>query len=130
LILEHSMSATQEWLSHAGFALLAGVVLSAGASAAFAGDRDPFAGAAPVSIRIHASSADLTSPRQAKALAVRLRAAAATVCGGDLEPFVRTGDTFATCREAAIDHAVAGLNAPLLSRALGRTTERFAREGR
>jgi UrcA family protein len=124
------MSATHEWLSRAGFALLAGVVLSAGASAATAGDRDPFAGAAPVSIQIRASSAALASPRQAKALAIRLRAAAATVCGGDVEPFVRTGDTFAACREAAIDHAVAGLNAPLLSRALGRTTERFASQRR
>ena len=130
LTLECTMSANHEWLSRAGLALLAGAALAASASAAAAGDRDPFAGAAPVSIRIHASSAELASPRQAKALAIRLRAAATTVCGGDVEPFVRTGDAFATCREAAIDRAVAGLNAPLLSRALGRAPERFASKGR
>lgn len=120
------MSATYEWLSRAGFAVLAGAVLAAGASAAAAGDRDPFAGAAPVSITVRASGADLASPRQARALAIRIRAAAATVCGADVEPFVRTGDAFAACREAAIDHALAGLNAPVLSRALGRSTAQLA----
>lgn len=119
------MSATHEWLSRAGFAVLAGVILSAGATAVMAAD-DPFAGSAPVSIAIKAPSSELASPRQAEALAIRIRAAASAVCGGDVEPQVRTSDTFAKCREAAIDHAVSGLNAPVLSRALGRTTEQVA----
>lgn len=123
------MSASHEWLSRAGFAALAGVILSAGATAAMAAD-DPFAGSAPTSITMRVSSADLASPRQAKELAIRIRAAAATVCGGDVDPAVRTSDTFAKCREAAIDHAVSALNAPTLAHALGRSTVQVASEQR
>ena len=124
------MSATHEWLSRAGFAALAGVVLMAGATSAMAGDRDPYAGAAPVSVSIRISTADLASPGRARSLAIRLRAAAATVCGGDVDRVARTSDLFAKCREAAIDHAVSGLKAPLLAQALGRSPEQLASDPR
>lgn len=124
------MSATPEWLSRAGFAAMAGVVLAAGATAATAADRDPFAGAAPRAIAIHASQADLASPARARALAIRIRAAASTVCGGDVDPVVRTSDLFAKCREAAIDHALSALNAPVLAQALGRSPEQLASDPR
>ena len=70
-------------------------------------------------ITLKYAEADLQTARGAKALALRLRVAAADVCGGEL-PLVRTGDQFARCREAAIDRAIAPLNAPLLAQALGR----------
>jgi UrcA family protein len=70
-------------------------------------------------IRLKYAEADLQTIRGAKALAFRLRIAAAAVCGGE-NPLVRTGAQFARCREAAIDRAIVTLNAPLLAQALGR----------
>jgi UrcA family protein len=70
-------------------------------------------------IRLKYAEADLQTVRGAKALALRLRVAAAEVCGGE-SPLVRTGGQFPRCREAAIDRAIATLNAPLLADALGR----------
>lgn len=70
-------------------------------------------------IRLKYAEADLQTVRGAKALALRLRVAAAEVCGGE-SPLVRTGGQFARCREATIDRAIATLNAPLLADALGR----------
>ncbi|HEX3406296.1 MAG TPA: UrcA family protein [Caulobacteraceae bacterium] len=121
------MSATHYRLYHAGFAALAGAVVALGAGAAAAAD-DPFAGSAPVSITIHVSSRDLATPRQTKNLAIRIRAAASAVCGGDVDPVVRTSDLFASCREAAIDRAVRALDSPTLARALGRSAEQLAGE--
>lgn len=69
-------------------------------------------------IRLKYAEADLQTVRGAKALALRLRVAAAEVCGGE-DPLVRTGSQFARCREAAIDRAIATMNAPLLAQALG-----------
>ena len=124
------MSATHPWLSRLATAALAGLVLSSVAGAAAADDRDPFAGAAPTSVRVRVSRADLASPGRAKSLAIRIRAAAATVCGGDVDPVVRTSDLFALCREAAIDRAVRGLGDPVLARALGRSPEQLASDPR
>lgn len=70
-------------------------------------------------IRLKYAEADLQTIRGAKALALRLRIAAADVCGGE-SPLVRTGAQFMRCREATIDRAIAPLNAPLLADALGR----------
>jgi UrcA family protein len=70
-------------------------------------------------IKLKYAEADLQTVRGAKALALRLRVAAADVCGGE-NPLVRTGGQFARCREATIDRAIAPLNAPLLADALGR----------
>ena len=70
-------------------------------------------------IRLKYAEADLQTIRGAKALALRLRIAADSVCGGE-SPLVRAGAQFMRCREATIDRAIAPLNAPLLADALGR----------
>ena len=70
-------------------------------------------------VKLKYAGDDLQTVRGAKALAPRLRVSAADVCGGEF-PLVRTGDQFARRREAAVDRAIATLNAPLLAQALGR----------
>lgn len=72
------------------------------------------------------ADADLHTARGAKALALRVRVAAAHVCGGDELAIVRTGDQFTWCRNAAIDRAIADVNAPLLADALGRSPRTLA----
>jgi UrcA family protein len=93
-------------------ALTLGVPACAG-SPAMAGDEERNV------VRLKYAEADLQTVQGAKALALRLRIAAADVCGGE-SPLVRTGGQFARCREAAIDRAIAALDAPLLADALGR----------
>jgi UrcA family protein len=66
------------------------------------------------------ADSDIRTVQGAKALALRVRVAAAQVCGGDELPIVRTGDQFTWCRDAAINRAIAGIDAPLLADALGR----------
>jgi UrcA family protein len=73
-----------------------------------------------------AKTADLRSPDGAKEVALRVRVAAEAVCGGDSDPVLRSGDGFGRCREAAIDRAVGGLDAPMLAEALGRSPVRLA----
>jgi UrcA family protein len=96
-------------------------------SAALALGAPSYAGAAPSSddqlnaIKLKYSEADLQTVRGAKALAFRVRVAADHLCGGD-RALVRTGDAFARCRDATIDRALASLQAPLVSQALGRPT--------
>src|SRR5580658_2604547 len=95
-------------------ALALGAPSSAGTSVMTGGDQRSV-------IRLKYAQADLQTVRGAKALALRLRIAAADVCGGEFA-LVRTGNQFARCREAAIDRAITTLNAPLLADALGRRT--------
>ncbi|HVN01583.1 MAG TPA: UrcA family protein [Caulobacteraceae bacterium] len=64
--------------------------------------------------------AELHTPGGARSLAVRLKSAAEYVCGGD-DILVRFYDRdFIACRESAIDRALATLQAPMVSAALGR----------
>lgn len=121
------MSAIHAALPRTALAALAGLIMSVSASAAT--PADPFAGAAPTSITIRVAAAPAT-PREAEGLAIRIRAAASTVCGGDVDPVVRTSDLFAKCREAAIDRALRGVNAPVLARALGRSPQQLASDPR
>ena len=72
------------------------------------------------------ADADLHTAQGAKALALRVRVAAAHVCGGDELAIVRTGEQFTWCRDAAIDRALAGVDAPLLAAALGRAPRTLA----
>ncbi len=124
------MNRNHEWLSRAGFAALAVTVLSVG-GAAMAADVDAYGASAPAALTVRATPAELGTPRGAKALALRIRVAAATVCGGDVDPpAIRNGDGFANCRDAAIDRAIRDLHAPLVARALGRGTERLASDAR
>jgi len=72
------------------------------------------------------TDSDIHTVSGAKALALRVRVAAARVCGGDDLPIVRTGDQFMWCRDAAINRAIASLDAPLLVEALGRSPRTLA----
>ncbi|MFL5294785.1 MAG: UrcA family protein [Phenylobacterium sp.] len=57
----------------------------------------------------------------AKVAALRIRLAAAYVCGGD-NALVRSGSKFNACRSKAMDRALAGVDAPMVLAALGRPT--------
>lgn len=64
--------------------------------------------------------ADLHTAEGAKALALRIRIAAAKACGDGIDFFHPNSTGFVECREAAIDKALQGLDAPLVAQALGR----------
>jgi UrcA family protein len=64
-------------------------------------------------VRIKVTNADLYTPAGAQKLAWRIRLAASTVCGRDLPV------AFDQCRHVAMQHAIAGVDAPLLAQALG-----------
>jgi UrcA family protein len=91
-----------------------------GGVAANAADVDPYGEGGLNLVTLKYAASDIHTAGGARSLALRVRVAAAKVCGGD-DPTVRTSDQFPRCREAAIDRAIAGLNAPLLAAALGRT---------
>lgn len=71
--------------------------------------------------RVTYSDSEVRTLSGAKALAFRIRVAAARVCGAD-DPIVRSGWRFADCRESAIDRAVRTLGSSLVADALGRQT--------
>ena len=101
-------------------------VLTAGAAAT----ADPYDGSRPDenTIVVKATSAEMQTVKGARKVALRLRIAAATVCGGD-DPISRLSEDFPKCREDAIDRAISGLNAPLVAEALGRSSVVLARAG-
>jgi UrcA family protein len=76
-------------------------------------------------VRIKVAAADLNTPDGARKLAFRIRVAAYKVCGGDMR-YSREATDFDNCRQSAIGRAVAGLNAPVLTRALGLGGEALA----
>lgn len=76
-------------------------------------------------VRIKVTSADLNTPDGARKLAFRLRVAAYRVCGGDV-PLGRYAADFDACRQSAVEHAVARIDAPVLARALGLGGEALA----
>jgi UrcA family protein len=98
-------------LSAATALLLAGTA----AAAAFDGQQ--------VVVVVKATDADLHTVLGAKALAQRIRNAAAEACGRDFPIAVRFSDGFIACREAAIDRTIKNLHAPLLAEALGRSAQ-------
>jgi UrcA family protein len=74
-----------------------------------------------VSQVVHVGDLDLQTQDGAKRAAFRIRVAATNVCGGQSSIFRESWD-FDTCRNHAIDRALATLQAPLVSAALGRPT--------
>jgi UrcA family protein len=61
-------------------------------------------------------------------MALRIRNAAASVCGADLNPTAyRLSEGFIRCREAAVDRAVRDLQTPVVAEALGRRSMRLTR---
>jgi len=76
-------------------------------------------------VRIKVTPADLNTPDGAQRLAFRIRVAAYNVCGGNF-PLGRYAADFDDCRQSAIEHSVAGIDAPVLARALGLKGEALA----
>lgn len=107
-------------MSHRFIPALIAVVATAIATPALAQQPNPIRPAV-VSTTIHFTDAELHTVKGAKTAALRIRNAAAFVCGGDDIIYWRA-DNFIPCREDTIDRAVADLNAPLVSAALGRTS--------
>jgi UrcA family protein len=67
--------------------------------------------------RLSYRATDLYTPDGARRLAWRVQAAASEVCGAD-NPVTRHSEAYVRCRENAIAHAIAGMNAPMLADAL------------
>jgi UrcA family protein len=97
-------------------------------AAAAAASLDPYGANEQVVETVKVADADLHTAKGAKALALRIHAAAERACGGDTEFLVDEtilfSNGFIRCREAAIDRAIKDLDAPLLAEALGRAPPR------
>lgn len=91
-------------------ALVAGAALCL-AAPAMARDLDEYGGAEQVTAKVKVTDSDLRTAAGAKALAMRVRVAAAEVCGGE-DPVIRESDGFARCQKASAARAMASLNAP------------------
>jgi UrcA family protein len=107
-------------------ALSAALAISAPVSAA---GLAVFGDGEPNVITLRYVDSDIHTVRGAKALALRIRLAAEAVCGA-VDPVVRWGDQFYRCREAAINRAMAPVNAPLVAEALHLSTRLSAQAGR
>jgi UrcA family protein len=77
------------------------------------------------SVSVSYDDLDLSRPDHARAMAERIDEAARSVCGGSprFDPNYRSGRAaavrrFETCRAAAVETALAELQAPLVARAL------------
>jgi UrcA family protein len=94
-------------------------LIAAGAlsSAAFA-DPSPWGQPQTFSRTVRLADVDLHTVDGAKVAAQRIKNAAEWVCGEDHGPIF--AEDYSTCRNDAIDRALASLNAPLVSAALGR----------
>ena len=78
-----------------------------------------------MSATVRYSGAEAQTAAGATTVAFRIRKAASLVCGGE-SPLVRSSPRFLTCRQAVIDRALRGLDAPLIANALGRTSATIA----
>jgi UrcA family protein len=100
--------------------LFTSICFAACAAAAFAA---PAAADDPHRITrvVQVGDLDLHSEAGAKQAAFRIHVAADYVCGGDNNIWRQSMD-FDSCRDQAIDRALASIDAPLVSAALGRPT--------
>ncbi len=101
----------------AAVAICAVFAITAPAVAASASGSDDTSRATRV---VRFATADLYTAAGARRLASRIKFAAASVCASS-DPLEYMNDGLTTCREEAIDGALAKLNAPLLAQALGRS---------
>jgi UrcA family protein len=97
--------------------IIIAAVLSATAAAA-----QPPAASAPNAVTVRYSAPELNTGGGGSNLVLRIRIAGNRLCGGD-DPVARTVTTIADCRRATEAHAAAELGAPLVSHALGLTTD-------
>lgn len=72
-----------------------------------------------ISRTVQLSDIDVHTPAGAKVAAARIRSAADYVCGGNTSLW-RLDYGYSVCRDAAIDKALASLQAPLVAAALHR----------
>ncbi len=80
------------------------------------------------SVVVRTDDVNLHTAAGAQLMALRIRNAAASACGGEVEPVaIRFSDGFVHCREAAVDRAVRDLNAPMVADALDRSPQRLSR---
>jgi UrcA family protein len=87
-----------------------------------------YAAGEPASVVVRTDDVDLHTVAGARLMALRIRNAAAAVCGGQIEPVaLRFSDGFVRCREAAVDRAVRDLNAPMVAEAVGRAPQMLSR---
>jgi UrcA family protein len=100
--------------------LVLGLFAAAALAAPALADPNGFGDTQRVSRTVHLADVDLHTTDGAKVAAWRIRNAAADVCGGDWRS---TAFDFNACRNQAIDRALASLDAPLVSAALGRSTQ-------
>jgi UrcA family protein len=112
------------FFSVAFLGLCAAAAFSASAVAAPARSGAP---TADEQVVVKYSPADLHTAKGAHSLALRIRIAAAKVCGSETIFAYPNNDGFIRCRETAIDNAVKGLDAPLVAQALGRQQTTLAR---
>jgi len=101
---------------HRAFFAIGLIAAGALSSTAFAGG---FGEVQTFSRTVHLSDVDLRTPEGAKVAARRIKNAAEWVCGEDHGPIF--AEDYSTCRNDAIDRALASLNAPMVSAALGRS---------
>ena len=82
----------------------------------------PFGALSVETTTVRLSDVDLHTVKGAKTAALRIRNAAAFVCSGGNDIVYQIADDYMPCREHAIDRALANMQAPLVSAALGRQT--------
>ena len=96
-------------------------VFAATAVASAAAAQSSVANPPVVSRTVHLGDIDLHTQAGAKEAARRIHVAADFVCGGD-NTLWRQDSDFDACRNDAVDRALAALQAPMVSAALGRQT--------
>jgi UrcA family protein len=82
----------------------------------------------PASIIVRTDDVNLHTAAGARQMALRIHNAAAAVCDTEGYPVaVRISDGFIRCREAAVEHAVRDLNAPMVANALDHSRQMLSR---
>jgi len=101
--------------------LVLGLFAAAALAAPALADPNGFGEIQQVSRTVHVGDVDLHTTDGARVAARRIKNAASYVCGGDSRLALMSSD-FSACRRDAIDRALAAIDAPLVSAALGRST--------
>ena len=108
--------------------LIAALGVSSALTVCGAASAAGFALGDPVSVAVRTDDLNLHTQAGAERMALRIRNAAAAACGGDAYPLaIRISDGFIRCREAAVDRALQGLDAPMVADALGHPSQRLSR---
>jgi len=108
--------------------LIVALGVSAALAACGAASAQGFAAGESTSVVVRTDDVNLHTAAGARLMALRIRNAAASACGGEVEPVaIRFSDGFVRCRDAAVERAVRDLNAPMVADALGRSPQMLSR---